>query len=538
MSSQSRWVLPALIVLAAAIRFPQLFDPVFQDEWVPFVNLQHFYETRWLAPAVPEWPPLHSYLMVPVIGITLVLGGFLTGLDAMEYAIIASAFLDVELVYGTRFLSLLCSLAVLPLLWYALPRHVGNVPRVAACLLWIFSPVSVEYGAYGLPETGLAVAVAGCVLLALRYLETGAGRDLVWAGVCAGVAAAFKYNGGMVCVAVAMAAMLGPGGWRVGWRHLLVAGLASLGCFLLLTPTILLDTRNTIDGLLFERDHLSTPRIGPNYLPWVGTPWFFLTREPGWLFSAFLGSAVFILGLGSRKRLAVILAAVLVNYLIVGGWARMDPNYWIPSLPAASLLLGEVIRSLAARHQFHVTLVAGGLLAMSLLVLFPPDPRTSNYTRMSEWLAENLPTNVTITRDGSYTPKVWTMARLHEFHEGPGARLSLEGEAHFVWRIGNSPRALEEVILVDVLRREELVADLHEVIPAGSWLLISSLPRDRVMLYPPPGREDQDAIHTVRLNFYEAVMDPDGPWELIHAETEGAGQQHFVYRHANWKVGL
>lgn len=536
MPPESRWVLPALIALAAAVRLPQMFDPVFQDEWVPFVNLQYFYETRWLAPAVPEWPPIHSYLMVPVIGLTLVLGGVFTGLGVMEYAVIASAFLDAELVYGTRLVSLVCSLAVLPLLWFALPRHVGNVPRAAACLLWIFSPVSVEYGAYGLPETGLAVAVAGCVLLSLRYLETGRLNDLVWAGICAGVAAAFKYNGGMVCVAVAVAAMIGRGGWRIGARHLLLAGLASLGVFLLLTPTIYLDARNTLDGLLFERDHLSTPRIGPNYLPWIGTPWFFLTREPGWIFAAFCGLAMLVLGLGSRRRMAVIISVVVINFLIVGGWARMDPNYWMPSLPAASLLFGEVVRSLAARHQFHVTVVAGGLLAMSLLVLFPPDPRTSNYTRMSQWLGENLPSESIVARDGSYTPKIWTSERLDEFQDGPGSRLSEAANIRFMERLQGAPLAAGEVLLIDVLREEELVDDLHEVIPPGAWLLISSLPRDRVMLHPPPGREDLDAIHAVRRNFYEAVMDPAGAWVLMHAETGGSGQQHFVYQHVGGLV--
>lgn len=494
------------------------------------MNLQQFHETRWLAPAVPEWPPLFSYIAIPVIGITLLLGGWVTGLGMMEYALIASAFLDVELVYGTRLMGLLCSLAVIPVLWWSLPQGTSIMARVAATLLWILSPVGVEYGAYGLPETALGLAAALCVLLALRYIQEGRAGLLVWSGVFAGVAAAFKYNGGMVCVATALAALMGPAGWRVGLRHLALAGAASLGAFLVLTPTILLDTRNTIEGLLFEREHLTTPRIGPNYIPWIGTVWFFITREPGWLLAAVTGLGFLALGLGGRRRLAMVASVVIVNYVIVGGWARMDPNYWFPSLAAASLLMGEAIRAIPPRHQAHITGAWGGFLLVVLTVLHPPDPGASNYTRMSEWLAVNLPPEATIVRDGSFTPKVWTPGRLEEFQEGRGGRLSQTGREHFQQRLANSPLAREEVLLIDLTRESDGPPDLLAAIPPGAWVLLSTLPMERTLNHPPPNHPEVGPIHKAQLDLYQTILSPDGPFTPLHAETTGAGQGHFVYQ--------
>jgi hypothetical protein len=522
-----------MLVLVAAhvlLRAPALLDPVFQDEWVALVNLRHFAATRWLAPAVPEWPPLYSYLCAPLVALSAVVGGALRGVGPMDWLLLGGAFLDPAVVLGNRLLALALGAAVVPVLWRSLPAGAGRAAVVGTVAVYTLSPVSVEYGAMGLPETGVMLGAAVAVWQSLVYVETGGRRALVWAGVGAALAAAMKYHGGLVCVACAAAAVArarAGGSWRVPLADLAAAGLVSLGAFLVLTPTVLLDAQGTLGGLLFQRDHLSTPRVGPNYTAYWGTPWFLLTREPGWLLGAGVGIVLALRGGGAR--VAVMMAPVVANFAIVGSWARMDPNYWVPALPAAALLVGEALHRMPQMAP-RAAAVGTTVLAAALLVIAPPSWRPSNERRMREWLVENLPADAVVARDGAFTVKVWTPKRVEEFLGGAGARLSPAGRALFEERLARSPRAAGEVILLEALAREP-DRPLASHLPPGAWLLTTSLPMERVLKYPEPPHPKPAAAWRAQKALYDELLRPAGAWELVHREAGGSGQAHLVFRH-------
>lgn len=196
----------------------------------------------------------------------------------------------------------------------------GRAAGVIAALLYAVTPLPVQHGHFATVDVPATFWVAGALYFAARHLSDEQGRrDLLWCGLWSGLAAAAKYNAGLVMLAGGVAWLLG--------KPRSIAGIASLigataAGFLLGCPGILLNFPQFKKDLLFEADHVrqghgdvfvNTP---PGFLyhltfnlPWslgwplvivcvVGLTFAFIRRKPGdWALLAFLIPYYLLIGL-------------------------------------------------------------------------------------------------------------------------------------------------------------------------------------------------------------------------------------------------
>jgi len=533
----------AALALIGLIRLAGFVSPIFMDEAHILQAVAHFVSNRTILPPWHDWPPLFAYLAVPATGLVSILGGAANGLSPVDWALLHGAFVDQALALGIRFLSLMFAVLTAAVLWKAAPGLTTapsrSSTRLAAMLVYAFSPMAARYGGWGLPETGLGLGVACVLWKSLRYLENQREKDLVWAGAFVGLAAAFKYNGALSGFAVACAAVLGGRGGSAGdparallfgrsLRRLLYAAGVALSVFLILTPTWLLAPDHAIRGFLFETRNVASEVIGCPVGRYWSAPGLLLRHEPGWLLGAAFG--VLALWKGAGRRAGVAMSLMAANYLIVGGWARQDPNYWMPSLPAASLLFAEGVAALASsRRAFLACGVSSVVLAVALWRIAPPPLSTDNCGRMRSWLAVHLPREAEVVRDGGYTPKIWASAQIEEFWAGQGNLLSEKGKAEFYLRLERHPQAFR-VDTVEGLLARSSGRPLDGQIPPGAWLLTTQETLDRILHADPPKDPQLRQIHEIKKQFYDRLLDPAGSWRMVHDERRGSGSAQMAFQ--------
>ncbi|CAN5186070.1 hypothetical protein BH09SUM1_BH09SUM1_30440 [soil metagenome] len=528
MSAEKPRIWPLILCLAVAVllRAPGLRSAVFQDEVHILIGVSHYVSNKTIVPPWFDWPPLFSYLAVPATGITSLVGGKMSGLPPGEWAVLQSAFVDQRLVAGTRILSLLFSLCTIAAIYLMPLRPAHSGTRVAATLIYLFSPVAVQYGAYGLPEEGMVLCVALSLLCSIRYSIGGNWKWLCAAGALGGLAAAFKFNGAMACGACAVAALVAQD--KNSQRRITAlsrAACAAILVFLILAPSFLLATEDAFGGLLWEGLHVGKARFGPQYPHYIGMPLFLVKHEPGLL----LGVMTAVIVAKSKDRALLILLTIpALNFLAVGGWTRMDPNYWYPSIPAVSAAFGLAVPShssgrLRALQLFGIS----ALLVAFLFIIGPPAYRRDNYDVMADWLTAELPADAVVVRDGSYTPKIWSPIETHEFLDGRGSALSPAAREQFDQRLTHSPKAAS-IILRDKQLATASAADPIDALPAGSWLLASELPMTRIRDYPLPDGAD-GRIYQLQKKLYGSLQSGVG-WKLMFAAENGSGQAQYAYR--------
>lgn len=144
-------------------------------------------------------------------------------------------------VWGRWLTVLLGTATVAGLLWLGLRWWDVRVGMVAAALLAAL-PFHIRHSQYLTQDVPSAFLALLALWAALDLLKNPRPRAYVLAGVLAGLAASTKYNAGAVALAVAAAHLL-------AWRReslrriglLALAGLCSVGAFVLTTPYIVLD---------------------------------------------------------------------------------------------------------------------------------------------------------------------------------------------------------------------------------------------------------------------------------------------------------
>ena len=508
----------ALLLLTLCVRLPALFAPLFLDEAPLLRNVAHFVSERTLLPVHFSYPPLYSYLATPATGTAALLGGSASGLGARDWALIQSAFAESELALGGRLLSLLCALGLVALAWRLIPRELGAWPRFAGGLIVVFSPVSIEYSAYFLPDVAAGLGALAAAGLSIRYLSAGKGRDLIIAGALGGLAAAFKYNAALVVLAVGLAAVLAEGSGKTRAKHLALAAGASLGTFLLLAPTWWLLPGQAWAGFRFESANVHTARVGGEAGPLVLLGRL-SSREPGWILGFLAGGA--LLWRGAWRRPAVLLVMPLANLLFVATWAKQDMNYFLPSFGMVAVLFGEAYGRLIKTPDTRLG-VAGVLAAILLGLSYSMGSIPlvqSNRALMAETLAQADLSDEAIVRLGFYTPKVWDQDEVAEFLEGRGSALSERGREAFEGRLAKAPYA-ENVYTYPELEGGRLPGEDVYILTTGRHVSRYASEEDL-------DRFSEDAQREIRLA--KALAAEDG-WTMRGSEGRGTGPSMILYQ--------
>jgi hypothetical protein len=378
-------------------------------------------------------------------------------------------------------------------------RRVGLL--AAAVLTVAFLPV--HYGHLALNDastlTFVALGLWGSALVARR----GRLGHYALAGVGFGLAAAFKYTGGVVVLALLGAVLVqlqgaDPARRRAALRGLGLALGSALVAFLAANPYALGDPSAFWHGVASQQSATgdvgklgTSPGGGVLYYLWTAT-WGL-----GWVPAlAAVGGSV--LAIARRRRAALLLVPAPLFFLFfMGLQSRYFGRWLMPAFPFLCLLagfLGVWGMDLARRHGRRIGLAAAGVVTVALVaqglffsvhgdrVMARPDTRNE----LHAWMVSHIPVNARIEVEPFVTRSFFT----HPGHPAPtpsGSRwrkLSMGAitPPEVARRYGVSPG--DRVLREDyerILRPATVRTYLHRDV---CWVIIGSMVYGRALADP------------------------------------------------------
>ncbi|MBD0275428.1 MAG: glycosyltransferase family 39 protein, partial [Acetobacteraceae bacterium] len=253
---------------------------------------------------------------------------------------------------------------------------------LAAALLYALAPLAVQHGHFATVDVPAVFWISGALFFAARHGEKG-GRSLFWAGLWAGLAAATKYNAGLVLLAGAAAGWIKPAARGRAATFVPLLGGAALG-FVIGCPGALINPEGLWQGIQMEAAHVR----GGHGLVFVNTPpglIYHLVFNLRWGLGApllLLAVAGIVAALLRRRPGDLVLLAFAVPYYLLIGLAEVKfARYTLPLFPPLLLWAGallterEKVRRIAAWAGVAAAVYA---LAFSLALdrtMTRPDPR-------------------------------------------------------------------------------------------------------------------------------------------------------------------
>jgi hypothetical protein len=312
--------------------------------------------------------------------------------------------------------------AAVGLLFLAGRRLAGAAAGLLAAGLLAVAFLPVFYSHLALNDVPTLAPLCLALWGAAGVLRDGRGRDYVIAGIGLGLAAATKYTGGIVLLALlaAFGAHL-LRDRRAALRGIVVAGVVSLAAFLAANPYAILDGEAFLEGLSHQSD-ASADAAGKLGLTqdngWLYYLWSF-GWGLGWAPLVAAGLALPVLAIARRWALLAFLAPAPILFVaFMGAQERFFGRWLMPVLPFVCLLAAVcaviVVTTLTARARplrpTLAALVAVGLCGQGLVysihdgrVLSREDTR--GLTR--DWLVREVPAGSRIVVEPGVVPDGW-----------------------------------------------------------------------------------------------------------------------------------
>jgi 4-amino-4-deoxy-L-arabinose transferase-like glycosyltransferase len=281
---------------------------------------------------------------------------------------------------------------------YLLARRADGRRAVAllAALVVATNYLHVRDSRWGTVDVTMTFFVTLSLLFAVQASDTQRFRDYKRAGAFAGLAAATKYNAGIVLLAVATAAIAGVARRRItatdGARRFAVAGLTTLLLFTLATPYSVRDWYATWEGFSGA----------------VGMLYDVAGERAGWVhlrvtFPSGFGWPVFIAALvGAGRavwkrdaRALVLVTFVVLMFASMATVLWVFPRYLIPFVPPMAVLAAEAAGALVDVARPPLAAAAALLLAgpgiWSSVQFDRVAARPDTRVLAAEWFGANVP---------------------------------------------------------------------------------------------------------------------------------------------------
>ena len=273
---------------------------------------------------------------------------------------------------------------------------------------------------FGVPDTLTTLFAATTVWLSVRAYQTRRSRDLLFAGMAAGLAAGAKYTTVVVAIAVIAAALLMGTSWRQRLKLLLVATLGMLAGFIIGYPNLLLNPAIFIKDISFL-----FARVGAGFEGWRIVPdnsaVFYLDTL---LWSTGL-AAVILTGVGliaavvRHRAEDWILISFPIAYFVVMSLSQGHfGRYMLPILPITTVLVvdaaWQVMPALIRRWRSSIaSKVAQPIGLAALLLVFVPNllnslrldwvlSQADTRTLAKQWIENHLPAGTRIAVEWPY----------------------------------------------------------------------------------------------------------------------------------------
>lgn len=268
-------------------------------------------------------------------------------------------------------------------------------------------PFHVRESHFILTDVPLTFFTTLTMLLTLRAHEGDRVSRYAWAGVAAGLAAATKYNGGVVLLLPLLSAALSRAGTVRRIQMALAAIGACVGAFLIAAPYTVLDLPTFLDRFASLAAIFAAPSRSP---------------EPGWLtylkhLRLALGWPALLLmfgglGLGffravkgpGNVRWLLATSFPVIYFFLIAGRGQIYGRYLLPILPFACILAAcAVVSGVSLLRRFDIPRAPRTALiaALTLAALLPPViqsiafcrmiGRTSTQQMAYQWIMANIP---------------------------------------------------------------------------------------------------------------------------------------------------
>lgn len=325
-------------------------------------------------------PPLHTYLnhllvMKPVEAVRTVCGFEHNWQYPFQLA-------------GARLITLALFCGFTSLMYVIAMRCSGSRAAALVALVSATSAGLIKFNHFGTADSPLLFWMIASFAMAIRAGISGKIRDALLAGALAGLAAADKYNGLGVAVAIP-ASILVQRGWKAMFGLQSWAGLAGVaGGFIIGNPGAVFDTHNFVQDFLYNL--YTTPvytgvTTGAGYIDFLGC----FPEIIGWpgtmlAITAVAGSLLLLCsGKLSRDERAMLLAsgAVFLFYFgTIGRFPRMADRFVLPVIPFVLLFGAPALQRVSWRKALPLASI-GALLGYNIIcsvildLRFLSDPR-------------------------------------------------------------------------------------------------------------------------------------------------------------------
>jgi hypothetical protein len=405
----SGWLLPALLILAAVLRFWSLDFGVphllARPDETEVVGRAVRFLTGDLNPHFFHYPSLYFYLVGAVVGVYV--GGLVLGGQTLV-GVLTSAAVDpsVFLVLARGLTALLGVASVAAV--YALGRAVFD-RRVGlwAALFLAVAPLHVRDSHFATTDVTLTLLLTLSALFLVKAYGSGSRRSYLWGGAFAGLAASTKYVGlvmpGALLVAWGMRAF--ERSRERAWSDRVRLALEDRGpwlfgavmavAFVLTSPYVLLDRGLFSSHFRFQLGHLA----GGHGVDLGIGGWYHLRHTlplaVGWpVFGvAVLGGV--IAWRAGWQRIVVLLAFPVLFYASTFGSRTLFLRYMLPVVPFVCVLAGvgacAAQRYLSSRPRAVLVLLAAAVLAGPIHRSVTTNRllgRTDSRVLAAEWLLE------------------------------------------------------------------------------------------------------------------------------------------------------
>jgi 4-amino-4-deoxy-L-arabinose transferase-like glycosyltransferase len=393
------WFLKAGVPHAVGIDEPQVVDRA----------LRILHTGEW-NPHVFDYPTLVIYLQA---GVSIV--RFLWGALSGEWASL-DAF-SISAVYSAgRFVAAAIGVATVWLTWRLARDLSGRAVALLAAAQLAVWPLHVRESHYILTDVPMTALVVLALWLAARAGRLQTVAAYAWAGAACGLAAAAKYTGGSVIVAVAATWMLHE--WHAadrGRKAFAIVGGAAIA-FLIAAPFTLIDMPAFLDGFAAQFARFAAPSEGTEpawltYLKHLSPP------SSRWTVPvAIAGMTVLLWRHRTRRLWAPMIVFALFFFYLLSTHSHVFGRYALPLLPVLCIMTAvaaaELIRALrrvpALADGWGVRLLWA---AAVVLILWVPSVGTVRWldglkrgdTRAmaADWLKSSVPRGTRVAVENS-----------------------------------------------------------------------------------------------------------------------------------------
>jgi 4-amino-4-deoxy-L-arabinose transferase-like glycosyltransferase len=287
---------------------------------------------------------------------------------------------------------------------------------VLASLMVAISPTNVWNSRFVTPDTFVAFFALASLLTSILIYEQGKTWQYVIGGICVGLTASSKYNGGLVILTLMAAHFLRHGRTSFKQPRLYAALLLCLVAFLATTPFAILDFAEFMDDLRFEAQHYAAGHAG---MEGESLKWYlnYMWSSGGGLY--LLATLGIIHNLLERpKETALVSIFPLVYFGFISSFAVRNDRTLLPLTPflflsAAWLLVDIFDRARSWRRKSLRRVSMGASIVLLIVILAFPISKTVQQTRhltrvdsretARVWINENLPSGAKVAIE-PYSP--------------------------------------------------------------------------------------------------------------------------------------